>query len=110
MTTHDSPLRLTRPGELPAPILDIDSAAVLADAVDALAAARTPYWLGDAGVHLHALASLLAQAQSALPEAVAQAHDQDLTWAEIGQLLGIPAATTARRYRHVIGSSSAPED
>ena len=57
-------------------------------------------------MHLHALASLLAQAQSALPEAVAQARDQDLTWAEIGQLFGVSAATAARRYRHV----SAPED
>ena len=36
------PLRLTEPGELPAPRTDADSAAVLAEAVDTLAALRPP--------------------------------------------------------------------
>jgi hypothetical protein len=52
--------RLTQPGELPAPRVDADSAAILAQAVDSLAALRTPYWLGDSAVGLHALASLIA--------------------------------------------------
>jgi hypothetical protein len=98
MTTR--PLRLTRPDELPAPVADQDSATVLSDAIDALAAARTPYWLGDSGVHLHALASLLLHAQQFLPQAVADARDQELSWDEIGQLLGISGSTAARRYRH----------
>jgi len=51
-------------------------------------------------VHLHALASLLAQAQRLPPDAVAQARDQDLTWDQIGQLLGLSGSTAARRYRH----------
>jgi hypothetical protein len=93
-------LRATSPDELPAPRIDPDSAAVLTEAIDALAAIRTPYWLGDSGVHLHALTSLHGQAQQLLPDAVAQARDQDLTWQEIGQLLGITAATAARRYRN----------
>jgi len=91
--------RLTRPGELPAPRADDDSAAVLADAVDALAALRTPYWLGDSAVGLHTLASLIAQAQQMLPAAVSQARDQGCTWAEIGQLLNLSPAAAARRYR-----------
>jgi hypothetical protein len=37
------PLHLTEPGELPAPRTDTDRATVLADAVDTLAALRTPY-------------------------------------------------------------------
>ncbi|HEY3088013.1 MAG TPA: hypothetical protein VGJ59_08125 [Jatrophihabitantaceae bacterium] len=37
------PLHLTEPGELPAPRTDADRATVLADAVDTLAALRTPY-------------------------------------------------------------------
>jgi NAD dependent epimerase/dehydratase family enzyme len=98
MTT--SPLRLTQPGELPAPVADDLSATVLGEAIDTLASLRTPYWLGDTAVHLHALASLLTQAQRLLPEAVAQARDQELTWDEIGQLLGLSASTAARRYRH----------
>jgi len=91
--------RLTQPGELPAPRADADSAAVLAQAVDTLAALRTPYWLGDSAVGLHALASLIAHAQQIIPAAVHQARDQGHTWAEIGQLLNLSPAAAARRYR-----------
>jgi hypothetical protein len=92
-------LRLIGPNELPAPTTDELSLAVVTDAVETLARLRTPYWLGDTGVHLHALASLLAQARALLPDAVAATRDQDLTWTDIGQLLGLTAATAARRYR-----------
>jgi hypothetical protein len=98
MTSQE--LRLTQPGELPAPRTDADSAAVLAEAVDTLAALRAPYWLGDSAVGLHTLASLIAQAQQMLPAAVSRARDQEHTWAEIGQLLSLSPATAARRYRH----------
>ena len=97
MTGH--PPQLTRPGELPAPRIDADSATVLAHAVDTLVALRTPYWLGDSAVHLHALASLIRQAEQLLPQAVADARDQGLTWKEIGQLLNTSPAAAARRYR-----------
>jgi len=97
MTHHE--LRITRPDELPAPRVDHDSATVLDEAIETLARLRTPYWLGDTGVRLHALASLLAHAQQMLPDAVAQARDQDLTWDEIGELLGLSGPTAARRYR-----------
>jgi hypothetical protein len=40
------------------------------------------------------------EAQRLLPDAVAQARDQELTRQEIGQLLGLSGSTTARRYRH----------
>jgi hypothetical protein len=93
------PLRLTEPGEQPAPRLDDHSAAIVAEAVDALARLRTPYWLGDSAVHLHALASLIRQAEQLLPQAVADARDQGLTWKEIGQLLNTSPAAAARRYR-----------
>ena len=72
---------------------------VLNEAIETLARLRTPYWLGDSGVRLHALASLIAQAQRLLPDAVADARDQELTWDEIGQLLGLTGPTAARRYR-----------
>jgi len=93
------PLRLAQPGDMPAPRIDSDSAAVLAEAVETLAALRTPYWLGDSTVGLHALASLIAQAQQMIPQAVSQARDQGHTWAEIGQLLNLCPETAARRYR-----------
>jgi hypothetical protein len=95
------PLRLTRPGQLPAPTIGDDSLAVLTDAIDALAQLRTAYWLGDSAVHLHALASLITQAQQLLPQAIHHARDQELTWTQIGELLGTATATTAaRRYRN----------
>ena len=34
-----------------------------------------------------------------LPHAVAQARDQDLTWDQIGALLGLTGPAAARRYR-----------
>jgi hypothetical protein len=95
------PLRLTEPGELPAPHTGAGSAAVLAEAVDTLAALRTPYWLGDSAAGLHALASLIIQAQQIIPEAVARARDQGHTWAEIGHLLNLSPAAAARRYRNI---------
>ena len=93
-------LRLARPGQLPAPITGDDSLTVLTDAIDHLAQLRTAYWLGDSAVHLHALASLIAQAEQLLPQAVCDARDQELTWTQIGELLGTTAATAARRYRN----------
>lgn len=102
-TTSGRRPRLTQPQELPAPVVDDLSATVLNEAIDTLAKLRTPYWLGDCAVHLHALASLLQQAQLMLPDAVAQARDQDLTWDEIGQLLGLTGTAAARRYRSATG-------
>ena len=93
-------LRLTRPGQLPAPRADDDSLNVLNEAIDDLARRRTPYWLGDSAVRLHALASLIAQAQQLLPQAVHNARDQELTWAQIGELLNTTPTTAARRYRN----------
>ena len=94
------PLRLTRPGQLPAPVTGPDSLQILDKAIDQLAQLRTPYWLGDSAVRLHALASLIAQAQQLLPQAVHDARDQELTWTQIGELTGTTPATAARRYRN----------
>jgi hypothetical protein len=94
-----TPLRLTRPDELPAPRVDDDTTAVLDEAIETLARLRTPYWLGDSGVRLHALASLTAQAEALLPQAIHDAREQELTWAEIGQLLHISIASAQRRHR-----------
>jgi hypothetical protein len=98
--TRRPPLRLARPGQLPAPATGDDSLQVLDEAIHQLARLRTPYRLGDSAVRLHALASLIAQAQKLLPQAVHDARDQELTWAEIGELLSTTATTAARRYRN----------
>ena len=88
-------LRITEPDELPAPRVDDDTAAVLDQAIETLARLHTPYWLGDSGVRLHA--SLIAQADALLPQAINDARDQELTWAEIAQLLHISIANAQRR-------------
>ena len=84
------PLRLARPGHLPAPATGYDSLAVLTEAIDALARLRTAYWLGDSAVHLHALASLITQAQQLLPQAVHDARDQELTWPRSANSSALP--------------------
>jgi hypothetical protein len=94
------PLRLARPGQLPAPAIGQDSLQILNEAIDRLAALRTPYWLGDSAARLHALASLIAQAQQLLPQAIHDARDQELTWTQTGEFTGTTAATAARRYRN----------
>jgi hypothetical protein len=94
------PLRLARPGQLPAPCTGDDSLAVLNQAIDDLARLRTAYWLGDSAVRLHTLTSLITQAQQLLPQAVHDARDQELTWTQIGELLGTTATTATRRYRN----------
>ena len=94
------PLRLTRPGQLPAPATGDDSLHVLNQRIDDLARQRTAYWLGDSAVRLHALASLIAQAQQLRPQAVHDARDQQLTRTQIGELHGTTATTAARRYRN----------
>ena len=73
------PLHLTRPGQLPAPRTGDDSVAIMTEAIDSLARLRTAYWLGDSAVHLHALASLIAQAEQLLPQAIRDARDQELS-------------------------------
>lgn len=84
---------------LPTPRVDQDSAVVLDEAIQALSRLRTPYWLGDAGVRLHVLASLIAQADRVLPQAIHEARDQGLTWTEIAQLLNVSTTTASRLHR-----------
>jgi hypothetical protein len=98
--TRRPPLRLARPGQLPAPAAGPDSLQITGEAIDQLARLRTPYWLGDSAVRLHALTSLITQAQQLLPQAVHDARDQELTWTQIGELTGTTAGTAARRYRN----------
>jgi hypothetical protein len=93
-------LRLARPGQQPAPTTGAGSLQVLTEAIDALTRQRTACWPGDSAIHLHALASLITQAQQILPEAVRDARNQELSWAQIREPLGTTAATAARRYRN----------
>lgn len=81
------------------PKVDSDSRAVLDEAVACLGQTRTPgEWLGDGGARIHLLVSLIAEAERQLPGSVALARDQDYSWAEIGDLLGVTRAAAWQRF------------
>jgi hypothetical protein len=75
-----------------------DSAVVLDAAIESLGALRGLEWVGDAGVTVHLLASLLAEARSRMPRAVADARDQDYSWGQVAELLGVTRASAWQRY------------
>lgn len=80
------------------PATGIDTEVVLDAAVESLGTVRGLQWVGDGGARLHVLASLMAEARARLPRAVADARDQDYSWAEIGDLLGITRAAAWQRF------------
>ncbi len=79
------------------PLLDDETLALVDDAVESLVCLRGSV-RGDAGAALSCLASLIAEAHSRLPDAVADARDQDYTWAEVATRLAVTASTARRRY------------
>ena len=86
------------------PLVDECSRAVLDEAVASLTILRSPMYVGDAGAELHALASLRAQIEARLSEAVVAARDQLAPWAVIGAQLGLKA----RDARHIYGALQSP--
>jgi hypothetical protein len=81
------------------PIVDDDSAAVLDEAVYSLTMLRSPMEEGDAGARLHALASLIAQAETSITGAVTAARDQGYSWPDIANRLGLTTTTARRRHQ-----------
>ncbi|MBV8295965.1 MAG: hypothetical protein JO085_03940 [Acidimicrobiia bacterium] len=80
------------------PVIDDDSAEALQTAIDRLALERSPLNHGHAGLRLHLLASLIAQAQTLIPDTVADAREHGCSWTEIGDELGITADAARHRY------------
>jgi hypothetical protein len=81
-----------------------DSADVLDEATFTLTMDRFPGSWGDAAAKLHALASLIAEAEAAIPDAVADAIDQDHRWQDIAICLGITPSAARRRYAGYVRS------
>src|SRR3954462_8182837 len=80
-----------------APATGADTERILDASIETLGI-RGLEWVGDAGVTLHLLASLTAEAERRLPRAVADARDQEYSWAQIADLLGVPRASAWQRY------------
>jgi hypothetical protein len=82
-----------------APATGADTEQVIEDAIDTLGTLRRMPSLDDAGATLHLLTSLIAQAEQRLSRAVADARDQNYSWAQIADLLGVTRASAWQRYR-----------
>ena len=82
----------------PRPLTGEDSERVIDNAVGSLGTLRELPWLGDAGTTIHLLTSLIRQAEEALPAAVAEARDQEYSWAEIARMLGTTPSAARRLH------------
>jgi hypothetical protein len=91
-------------------VLDDDSAQVTEKAVYLLSICRSPMGLGDGTLRVHALATLIAQANTLMADAVADARDQDRPWSDIAAQLGMTADTARRRYSRHQPTRSMPLD
>ncbi|MGH2669157.1 MAG: hypothetical protein ACRDH5_08605 [bacterium] len=80
------------------PYTDDDTVALIDDAVESLVLLRSPMHLGDAAATISALVSLAAEADSRIPDAVADARDQGHSWDTIADRLATTVATARRRY------------
>ena len=90
------------------PTTGADTQRVLHDAIASLGTIRGLPWLGDAGATLHLLASLTTEAERQLPRAVADARDQDYSWAQIADLLGVTRASAWQRYARHTNTNRTP--
>ena len=95
---HDTAVAATDRTHHIGPRADEASEAILDEAVASLGPLRGLDWFGDAAITVHLLASLQRQIQNRLPDAVADAHGQDYSWAEIGDLLGLTRAAAWHHY------------
>lgn len=83
----------------PGPVSGGGTAAALDRAVEDLGRSLG-LWPGDPSVTLHLLASLVAEASSRLPRAVAEARAYGLSWAQVADMLGVTRASAWERYRN----------
>ena len=105
-----TPLVLLGPTKTPAPYTDHHCSAALNTAVSQLAYDRfiDPRSTWDHSVQLHLLASLIGLAQRWEHEEVIAARHAGATWAQIGRLLGVPAAAARARHASTPSPAAAP--
>ncbi|MBA2438746.1 MAG: hypothetical protein H0V52_10445 [Acidimicrobiia bacterium] len=99
---------VARPPALP--FSDDHTRALIDQAVASLISLRLPLSHDDAAAELHALASIVAEAQARLPYAATDARDQDHSWAEIATCLGVSPAAARRRFAGAATTRRSPLD
>lgn len=90
-------MRETRRDRYLAPTTGTDTATVLDAAIEHLGDLRGLPRPRDASAYLHLLASLIAETERLLPQTVADARDEQCSWAQIGDLLGVTRASAQQR-------------
>jgi hypothetical protein len=75
-------------------------AAVVDDTLDALRTLLAAHHDTHAAAELAGAAQLISQVRHRLPDLVAEARDQDTSWAEIGHQLGLTRFGAMARYGH----------
>jgi hypothetical protein len=87
-------------GKPPGPLVDHHCTLALDNALQQLAFHRfiAPTSTPDATIQLHLLASLMELAHRWLHEEVNRARQAGASWADIGRLLGVPAATARANH------------
>jgi hypothetical protein len=81
------------------PYTDADSAQILGEALERLAAIRSPFGVADPGAVLSAIVSLGAEADVRLEDAVADARAAGYDWSAIAdRLAAVNARAVRRRY------------
>jgi hypothetical protein len=81
------------------PVCDEASELVLDQAVHGLQLLRAPMYYGDAGLELHALASLRAEIENRIPHVVADARHQNITWTAIASQLQHTPSQARQHYQ-----------
>jgi hypothetical protein len=79
------------------PYRDDETIEIVDDMVDSLIICRCGS-TADAGAQLSIIASLTAELDARLPEAIFEARNQDYTWTQIAARLAIPQSTIRHRY------------
>jgi DNA-directed RNA polymerase specialized sigma24 family protein len=79
------------------PYRDDDTMQLADDLIDTLIICRCGS-TADAGAQLSVIASLTAELDARLPEAIFEARNQNCTWAEIAARLAVPESTIRHRY------------
>jgi hypothetical protein len=79
-------------------VVDDEIAGVIDETIDTLILLRGRHHVTDAGNRIDAVATLIADARSRLPDLIADARDQANTWAEIANQLGVSRPHAIAHY------------
>ncbi len=79
-------------------VVDQEIVAVIDELINTLVLLRGRHHDTNAGLEIDAVAALIAQARSRLPDLVADAREQVNTWTEIADQLGVNRPRAIARY------------